>query len=35
LSEPDSFRWIQKTAMDKRVSMRQVAELVVNEAGDS
>lgn len=34
LSEPDSFRWIQKTAMDKRVSMRQVAELVVDEAGD-
>src|SRR5947199_49390 len=33
LSEPDSFRWIQKTAMDKRVSMRQVAELVVDEAG--
>ena len=35
LSEPDSFRWIQKTAMDKRVSMRQVAELVVDEAGGS
>jgi response regulator NasT len=35
LSEPDSFRWIQKTAMDKRVSMRQVAELVVDEAGSS
>jgi len=35
LSEPEAFRWIQKTAMDKRVSMRQVAELVVNEAGDS
>jgi response regulator NasT len=33
LTEPDSFRWIQKTAMDKRVSMRQVAELVVDEAG--
>jgi two-component system, response regulator PdtaR len=35
LSEPDSFRWIQKTAMDKRVSMRQVAELVVDEAGNA
>jgi AmiR/NasT family two-component response regulator len=34
LSEPESFRWIQKTAMDKRVSMRRVAELVVDEAGD-
>ena len=29
LSEPDSFRWIQKTAMDLRLSMRQVAEGVV------
>ena len=26
LSEPDAFRWIQKTAMDLRLSMRQVAE---------
>jgi len=32
LTEPEAFRWIQKTAMDKRVSMRQVAELVINEA---
>src|SRR3954471_10606444 len=29
LSEPESFRWIQKTAMDLRLSMRQVAEGVV------
>ena len=29
LSEPDSFRWLQKTAMDLRLSMRQVAEGVV------
>jgi len=29
LSEPDSFRWIQKTAMDLRLSMRQVAEGVI------
>jgi two-component system, response regulator PdtaR len=29
LSEPDAFRWIQKTAMDLRMSMRQVAEGVV------
>ena len=26
LSEPDAFRWIQKTAMDLRLSMRQVAD---------
>ena len=30
LSEPDAFRWIQKTAMDLRLSMRQVAEGVVD-----
>src|SRR5512139_818991 len=29
LSEPESFRWIQKTAMDLRLSMRQVAEGVI------
>ena len=29
LSEPDAFRWIQKTAMDLRRSMRDVAEGVV------
>ena len=34
LSEPEAFRWIQKTAMDLRLSMRQVAE-GVNEHGPS
>lgn len=29
LSEPESFRWIQKTAMDLRLSMKQVAEGVI------
>jgi response regulator NasT len=29
LSEPEAFRWIQKTAMDLRLSMRQVSEGVV------
>ena len=32
LNEPDAFRWIQKTAMDKRVPMRRVAQLVVDES---
>jgi response regulator NasT len=32
LSEPDAFRWIQKTAMDKRVPMRRVAQLVIDES---
>jgi response regulator NasT len=30
LSEPDAFRWIQKTAMDLRLPMRQVAEGVIS-----
>jgi response regulator NasT len=29
LTEPDAFRWIQKTAMDLRLSMRQVADGVI------
>jgi response regulator NasT len=29
LTEPEAFRWIQKTAMDLRRSMREVAEGVV------
>lgn len=29
ISEGDAFRWIQKTAMDLRLSMRQVAEGVI------
>ncbi|HEX6444504.1 MAG TPA: response regulator [Streptosporangiales bacterium] len=29
LTEPEAFRWIQKTAMDRRVPMRQVAEVVL------
>ena len=32
LSEPDAFRWIQKAAMDKRLSMREVAQGVVLHA---
>jgi AmiR/NasT family two-component response regulator len=34
ISEPDAFRWIQKTAMDLRLSMRQVAEGVVTHGLD-
>ena len=30
LSEPDAFKWIQRTAMDKRVSMKEVAEAVID-----
>jgi AmiR/NasT family two-component response regulator len=31
LTEPDAFRWIQKAAMDKRTSMREVAKVVLEE----
>jgi response regulator NasT len=34
LSEPDAFRWIQKTAMDLRRSMREVADGVVEHGVD-
>jgi response regulator NasT len=32
LSEPDAFGWIQRTAMDLRMTMRQVAERVLEDA---
>jgi response regulator NasT len=31
LSEPDAFRWMQKAAMDRRLSMREVADVVLRE----
>ena len=34
LSEPEAFRWIQKTAMDLRLSMREVAVGVVEHGVD-
>lgn len=34
MSEPESFRWIQRTAMDKRTSMREVAQLVLDEVSE-
>ena len=35
LSEPDAFRWIQKAAMDKRTSMREVAQVVLDETAEA
>ena len=32
LTEPEAFRWIQKTAMDLRKSMREGAEGVIDHA---
>jgi response regulator NasT len=34
LSEPEAFRWIQKTAMDLRLSMKAVAEGVISHGPD-
>ncbi|WP_443094801.1 ANTAR domain-containing response regulator [Rothia koreensis] len=31
LREPEAFRWIQKTSMDRRLSMREVAETIVSQ----
>jgi response regulator NasT len=32
LTEPEAFRWIQKAAMDKRVPMREVAQVVIEDS---
>ena len=35
LTEPEAFRWIQKTSMDRRLTMRQVADAVIDQVGKS
>ncbi|QDY76254.1 ANTAR domain-containing response regulator [Streptomyces qinzhouensis] len=34
LAEPAAFRWIQKTSMDRRLSMQQVAEAVIADSAE-
>jgi response regulator NasT len=34
MNEPEAFRWIQKASMDRRLSMRQVAQTVIEQLGD-
>ncbi|GAA4679512.1 ANTAR domain-containing response regulator [Gordonia humi] len=34
LTEPDAFRWIQRNAMDGRVTMKVVAQVVVETLGE-
>jgi response regulator NasT len=34
LSEPDAFRWIQKASMDRRLTMREVAQIVIADTGE-
>ena len=31
MSEPEAFRWIQRTAMDRRTTMKAVAEVIVEQ----
>lgn len=33
LSEPEAFRWVQKTSMDRRLTMREVADAVIDQVG--
>ncbi len=35
LSEPEAFRWIQKTSMDKRLTMKDVAAAVIASGQDA
>jgi two-component system, response regulator PdtaR len=34
MTEPQAFRWIQKTSMDRRLTMRKVAEAVIEGSAD-
>jgi response regulator NasT len=34
MTEPEAFRWIQKTSMDKRLTMREVATTVISAGGE-
>jgi response regulator NasT len=34
LTEADAFRWLQKSAMDRRLTMREVADVVIREVGE-
>jgi len=31
MTEPQAFKWIQRTAMDHRMGMREVAERIIAE----
>ncbi len=35
MTEPEAFRWIQKTSMDRRLSMREVADAVVDQVAEN
>ena len=31
MNEPDAFKWIQRAAMDNRMTMREVADKIIAE----
>jgi response regulator NasT len=33
LTEPEAFRWIQKASMDRRLTMQEVAQTVIEQLG--
>lgn len=35
MTEPQAFKWIQRTAMDHRMSMREVSDRIIEETGTS
>jgi two-component system, response regulator PdtaR len=35
MTEPQAFKWIQRTAMDHRLTMREVAERIIEEAEEA
>jgi response regulator NasT len=35
MTEPEAFRWIQKTSMDKRLTMREVASAIIASASST
>lgn len=34
ITEPEAFRWIQKTSMDRRLTMKDVAQTVLDQLGN-
>ncbi|QRV01401.1 response regulator [Arcanobacterium phocisimile] len=34
LTEPEAFRWIQKTSMNRRLTMREVADAVIDQVSE-
>ena len=35
ITEPEAFRWIQKTSMDRRLMMKDVAQTVIDQLGNA